>query len=204
MLQPDRYPCRLINSEIIPGFYDEVWNQAPAAGLVDVVTGGEPLLPTVFQWLRNDRLGCFFIRFEGKASERRSTFRLHDEPLWKQDVFELFLCDEARIDAYKEMQSSPWDVRFDGRISYDEKGRRHLDMSWDAKGWTTRTGFDKDSGRLISIWTLPYGALENKPKSGSSWRFGVFRVSGEELQAWQMTGAANFHVPERFGYLDFE
>ena len=77
-------------------------------------------------------------------------------------------------------------------------------MSWDAKGWTTRTGFDKGSGRLISIWTLPYEALENKPKSGSSWRFGVFRVAGEELQAWHMTGAANFHVPERFGYLDFE
>lgn len=204
MTDSARYPCFPVHLSLTPGFEDEVWDKAPRAALCDVVTGKPPLLPTSFQWLRDDGQGCFYIRFEGKASERRSTFRLHDEPLWKQDVFELFLCDEARMDAYKEMQSSPWDVRFDGRISYDEKGRRHLDMSWDAMGWTTRTGFDKGSGRLISIWTLPYGALENKPKSGSSWRFGVFRVAGEELQAWQMTGAANFHVPERFGYLDFE
>ncbi len=204
MTDPARYPCFPVSLSLAPEFEDEAWDKAPHAALCDVVTGQSPLLSTSFQWLRDDGQGRFYIRFEGVAAQRHSTFRLHDEPLWKQDVFELFLCDEGRLDAYKEMQSSPWDVRFDGRIHYDEKGKRHLDMSWDALEWTTHTRFDKDSEKLISIWTLPYGALENKPKSGSSWRFGVFRIAGEELQAWQMTGASNFHVPERFGYLDFE
>lgn len=202
--QLDRYPCRDINHGQPIGPDDAVWQQAAKARLVDVVTGKEPELDTFFQWLRDDIRGCLYLRFEGKAKERRSTFKLHDEPLWKQDVFELFICEGSMTDRYYELQSSPWDVRFDGRISYDEKGKRHLDVSWHAKGWLSDTSYDKRSGTLVSLWTLPYEAFEGRPQPGSSWRFGAFRIAGKALQSWQMTGEANFHMPQKFGYLDFE
>jgi len=198
-----RYRCLNIQSGQ-QGPLPSQWEKAPKAALCDVVTGGSPRFPTVFQWLRDDGQGMLYLRFEGKAQGRHSTFRLHDEPLWKQDVFELFLCDEGRLDAYRELESSPWDLRFDGRISYDKQGNRSLDMSWDAEGWVSETSFDKESGLLVSVWKLPYAALAAAPREGGFWRFGVFRVAGEELQAWQMTGEANFHVPERFGWLDFQ
>lgn len=204
MKQGNRYPCKDIGSGHTPGPDEALWKQAPKAELVDVVTGETPALSTFFQCLRSDGQGCLYLRFEGKSEGRHSTFRLHDEPLWKQDVFELFICDEGRLDRYRELQSSPWDVRFDGNIRYDEKGERHLDVSWDAEAWTSETVYDRKTGRLITVWKLPYEVFESKPKAGESWRMGVFRVAGEELQAWQMTGKANFHVPARFGYLDFE
>lgn len=199
-----RYTCKHVSLSEALGIQDKQWKKASRAPLVDVVEGTEPTFPTFFQWLRDDQRGCFYLRFEGKSEGKNSNFKLHDEPLWKQDVFELFLCDEDRLDAYRELQSSPWDVHFDGRISYDEKGKRHLDMSWDAKGWTSETLYLKENGTLVSQWVLPYEAFANRPQPGTSWRFGIFRVVGQDLQAWQMTGAANFHVPQCFGFLDFE
>ncbi len=204
VVQDNRYPCKNVGPGRQVRRDDALWAQAPEAFLVDVVSGKEPALLSFFQCLRDDERGLLYLCFEGESKGRHSTFKLHDEPLWKQDVFELFICDEGRLDRYRELQSSPWDLRFDGYICYDEEGRRHLDVSWDAKGWTSETGYFKQPGKLISLWTIPYEVFDRRPQSGESWRMGVFRVAGKELQAWQMTGAANFHVPERFGYLDFE
>ncbi len=202
-MDENRYTCLNVHTD---GEYpaEAQWAKATKAFLHDVVQGGELIYPTSFQWLRDDKKGLLYLRFEGRADGRHSSFRLHDEPLWKQDVFELFLCDEGRADCYRELQCSPWDVHFDGRISFDAQGNRSLDMSWDAEGWTSDTTFDKDKGLLVSLWRLPYAAFARSPKTGEAWRFGAFRVAGEELQAWQMTGKANFHVPERFGWLDFQ
>ena len=208
MLDSAHYLCRNSTLKEVPSAGDSAWDIAEIICLVDVVTGVKPQQNTCFQILRDDIQAKLFVRFERDTAQICSNFRLHDEPLWKQDVFELFICDEDSTETYKELQSSPWDVRFDGIISYDKQGKRHLNVSWDAPGWESISIFDKIKKKLTSVWSIPYDALSSTPISGSSWRLGVYSVNqhedSQDLLSWQKVGMPNFHVPERFGYLDFE
>ncbi len=202
-----RYACISLP---LPSFLradDPVWDKAPAAELLEVESGGRPFLHTEFRLLRDDDAGALFIRFLGEDDEIRSTYRLHDETLYTQDVFELFLADRGGLTHYKELEVSPYDLTFTGTIDYLKDGRRLLNMDWDIQGFETRTRFTRAAHQTVSVWKLPYAAFDSVPQPGTSWRFNVFRVDhsarGEELQAWRHTGARNFHVPERFGWLDF-
>lgn len=208
MAKSDRYPCHNFSLNTQPGPEDALWDQVPAQYLFDVVTGEPPFLATSFQLLRDDAQQLLFIRFRGEDDEVHSSFKLPDEPLYLEDVFEVFLAEEGDLRRYKELEASPWDVHFDGQISFLPDGSRQLNCSWDVPGWKTDTSYEKLKHRLTSVWALPYAAFADKPAAGKSWRFNAFRIDhsvrGVSLQAWQETGEANFHVPQRFGYLDFE
>lgn len=208
MDKPARYSCHSLH---LPGGTlpdDKAWANLPSLQLVDVVTGESPFLSTQCQLARDDARQLLFVRFQGEDDEIHSSFRLLDEPLYRQDVFELFLCEDGDLTRYKELECSPWDVHFDGLIHFPQGGRPKLDVDWDIEGWTSQTVYDAQQHRITSLWALPYAAFSRPPKTGESWRMGVFRIDhsrrGQSLQAWQATGQPNFHVPERFGYLDFK
>lgn len=202
-----RYACHNLSLPSFPQPQDPCWETAPVAALQEVESGQRPFLYTELRLLRDDAQGALFVRFVGEDDGIRSTYRLHDETLYTQDVFELFLADSDGLDHYKEIQVSPWDLTFTGTIDYPGDGRRLLDMRWDIPGMRTRTRYNREAHQTVSIWKLPYAAFAKAPAPGGSWRFNAFRIDhsarGEELQAWQHTGARNFHVPERFGWLDF-
>lgn len=191
----------------MPSQHDPIWRDVPEARLTDVVTGRPAALATAFQMYRDAAREAFYLRFSCDDEGITSNFTMHDEPLYRQDVVELFIADEGRLDRYKELQTSPWDRRFSGLISYTKEGERQLDMSWEAEGWRTMSRFDKAERRMNSVWMLPFSVFSAPPVPGGSWRFNAFRIdhgaNGRELTAWQPTGEANFHVPERFGYLVF-
>lgn len=207
-MKPDteRYVCRNVSTGGFPGAFDPCWEQAPIAELKDVQTGKRPFLSTEFRLLRDDAAGVLFLRFMAEDDEIRSTFRLDDETLYKQDVFELFLADSDSLERYREIEVSPYDVTFTALVTRQD-GRSSLNMDWEIPGLQTRTRFDKASHQTVSVWALPYDAFSQAPVPGKPWRINVFRVDhsvrGEELQAWQHTGERNFHAPERFGWLDF-
>lgn len=208
MEESAHYLCPNAALKETPAAHDPAWDIAQKASLADAVTGDAPVRLTTFQILRDDRQAKIFVRFQKEADQVYSNFKIHDEPLWKQEVFELFVCDDNHLETYKELQSSPWDVLFDGIISYDKQGKRHLNVSWHAAGWESVSHFDKNNGRLTTVWSIPYDAFDTKPKAGISWRLGVFAVNqngeSQDLLSWQKLGRPNFHLPERFGYLDFE
>ncbi|MHC1785616.1 MAG: carbohydrate-binding family 9-like protein [Christensenellales bacterium] len=208
MSQSARYTCRNVHLEGIPDQGDLIWEAVPAVALLDVSSGGQPFLATQLQILRDDAQRLLLLRFQGEDDEVHSAFKLLDEPLYRQDVFEVFLSEDGDLRAYKELEVSPWDIHFDGLIRYSQDGLRHLDVSWDIAGWKSLTTIRQDKQRIVSLWALPYSAFSSEPKPGSSWRFNAFRIDhssrGVSLQAWQPTGEPNFHVPEHFGYLDFD
>lgn len=207
MPDSQRYSCLNLKSPEMPAPDHMIWRDVPEVPLVDVVTGQRPSLATSFQMFRDLDRACFFVRFSGEDDGIRSHFTMHDEPLYLEDVVELFIADENRLDRYKELEVSPWDRRFSGKIRYLD-GACHLDMSWQAEGWRTRSRFDREKHRMESVWMLPFGVFADPPPLTGSWRFNAFRIDhsekGRALLAWQHTGEANFHVPDRFGYLDFQ
>lgn len=199
--------CRHVACSVFPDAGHAAWEQAEAYALVDVVSGEAPFLSTSVSVIRCDPEEDLYIRYQGQDDEVRSIFRLHDEPIYREDVFEAFIADKNDLSAYIELEASPYDVRFDGIIRYDDNGNRHLFMGYDIQGWETRTVFDRAQRSITSVWKIPYAAFDVPPAIGVSWRVNFFRIDhsmrGEALQAWQKTGAPDFHRPECFGYLNF-
>lgn len=202
-----RYACCNHALKGFPSFEDPVWNKAPKGELLEVKSGKRPFLHTEFQLIRDDAAQAFYMKITAEDDELHSTYRLQDETLYTQDVFELFISETGSLKRYREIEVSPFDVTFTGTITFLEDGSRHLDMDWDLPGFVTVTRHFRKEHRTLAIWKMPYAAFDNPPKPGQPWRFNVFRVDhsrrGEELQAWQHTGARNFHIPERFAWLDF-
>ena len=206
-MKDNRLKCENFPFSGFPTADNEKWSKVQKVSLVDVETGELPFLSTSFAAFRSDEQERIFFKFTGEDDVIRSYFRLKDEPIYLADVFELFISDTNDLNNYIELEVSPHNVKFDGRITYDEQGTRLLDMSYDIEGWKTRTIFCDKKSRITSVWSIPYSAFASSPKAGSHWRFNAFRIDhsdrGVSYQAWQKTGEINFHVPSVFGYLDF-
>ncbi|NLX83937.1 MAG: hypothetical protein GXZ04_09045 [Clostridiales bacterium] len=202
-----RYACCNHELTAFPEANDPVWAKAPPAELKEVESGKRPFLRTEFQLIRDDKEKAFYLKITAEDDELHSTYRLDDETLYTQDVFELFIAEGGEITTYREIEVSPFDLTFTGTIRITEGGKRHLNMDWEMPGFVTKTRHNELAHQTISIWKMPYAAFNMAPVPGKPWRFNVFRVDhsrrGEELQAWQHTGARNFHVPECFAWLDF-
>lgn len=202
------YSCFSLPMPHLPKATDPVWEKAPRGQLAEVESGREPFLATEFRILRDDAQQALFLRFQAQDDAVLSTYKMHQETLYTQDVFELFIADGNDLFHYKEIEVSPYDLHFTGKIAYEAEDKINLDMGWYIPGFETFTRFDPKALQTASVWRLPYAAFDRLPKGGDSWRFNVFRIDhsvrGEELQAWQPTGKRNFHVPEKFGALVLE
>ncbi len=201
----NRYICRNVSLNGMPAADDPVWEDAPAAWLKNSQTGQVPFLATELRFLCDDKAQMLYVRFAGEDDEVKSTFRLHDSPVYRADVMELFIADTNDLNRYIELEVTPYDVRFDGIIQFTDEGRT-LNMDYDIAGWKTKTL--TGGHRLISVWALPYAAFEAPPKAGYSWRINAFRIDhhssrGMSLMAWQPTMQPTFHVPDGFGTLEF-
>lgn len=208
MAKTQQYVCPNLSLPFLPLWDDPAWQQATEASLLDVESGKQPFLATSFRILRDDDQQALFVCFVGEDDQVVSTFRMHQETLYRQDVFELFIADGKDLLHYKEIEVSPYDRHFTGTIEYQTDSQRVLNLDWNMPGFVTQTHFDKSALKTTSLWRLPYGAFATKPIPGHSWRFNAFRVDhskrGESLQAWQPTGQRNFHVPKCFGQLIFQ
>lgn len=126
------------------------------------------------------------------------------DQLWERDVAEVFLQpagEQAR--RYKEIEVSPNGMWIDLEIAPGEKRelksrlRRLVNVDARKRMW-------------IAQVALPMKALTPKFDPSEAWRVNFFRVEGEReprfYSAWRPTGTPipNFHVPERFGRLEFE
>ncbi len=207
MTENNRYLCVDVSAPHMPDAADPIWETAKKGELLEVVSGRQPFLATEFRLVRDDSQEAFFLRFLAEDDEVHSTYRMHEETLYRQDVFELFIAEGESLSRYREIEVSPCDLHFTGDVDYRGPGDLKLDMDWDIPGFLTRTRHHREEYRTSSVWRLPYAAFSAKPKSGKSWRMNAFRIDhsrrGTELQAWQATGEKNFHVPDRFGFLQF-
>lgn len=201
------YPCKHIPAPRLPGWRDACWEKAPQRFLADTVTGETPFLSTELRLFRDDGQEALFARFLGEDDEVLSTFRMHDECLYRQDVFELFIASGDSRTRYLEIEVSPYDLHFVADVVY-QKGRFAIDLDREIAGFETRASLMRPGLKTASVWRIPYDAFKTKPKAGARFLFNAFRIDhhstrGRSLQALSATGEANFHVPEAFIPLSF-
>lgn len=195
---------------------EEPWSMPPACAPVRLrraTDAAAPRLATSLAAWHDDRLVTFL--FSGADDHIVATYERRDDPLYEQDVVELFLAPE-RLTRYFEFEISPHGVIFDAIIDSPDGVRKtmHAEKSWTCDGLmvavrkVTESGGDMTFDTLIRI---PFASLgRTTPADGEVWRANFFRIDrhaghGDEYSAWQptMKQPPDFHVAAAFGAVRF-
>jgi hypothetical protein len=127
--------------------------------------------------------------------------------LWDRDVCEIFVApDVDNPTKYFEFEAAPTGEWVDLGILVTPGGR---ETDWDYQsGMRVKARIEGDG--LTILIMIPWSESIPKPEAGTQWRVNLFRCVGPEepsrYLAWQPTGTPepNFHVPDKFGWLDFK
>jgi hypothetical protein len=150
------------------------------------------------------RQGALLVRFDGRDRGVVATLTGRDDPLWTEDVFEVFLSPDDPPVVYYEFEVNPLGALFDARVESPD-GRRetmNADVSWNCQGFSARVR--RREGLWSAVLKIPLAPMS--PAGALAWRANFYRIDrGEpdEYSAWSPTGAdpPDFHRPDKFGFL---
>lgn len=149
------------------------------------------------------RFSCEFGRnemifsFDVKDEDILSPFTQDNEDLWQADAVEVFLSPNGDLKNYKEIEVSPYGVRFYGDV-YNADGKS-VALTKKAPPYQAEA-FRTESGYCVKI-TLGYDSLEGFDRS--KMKMNAYRLdkkkSGEQLlYALNPTLCGSFHRPKFF------
>ncbi len=171
--------------------------------LRDSRTGQAPLLKTAIRV--GYRSGCLLVRFDGRDAGVVATLTERDAPLWREDVFEVFLSPHEPPTTYYEFEVNPLGALFDARIQSPDLRRETMraETAWNCRGLQAHVV--RQTNRWSALLRIPLASMDPK-RAVRLWRANFYRIDrGEkdEYSAWSPTLAdpPDFHVPERFGVL---
>lgn len=220
MTERMRYECRFVEAESGILKWEDI--EVEDHYLREVVTGEKPRLKTRFRacWTAD----ALHIRFECEDDHVVATMERRDDPIYLEDVVEVFIDKSGTGAVYYEFEVSPRNVVFDALIHYNG-GDKEVDIAWDAKGMHTQVLDGVDGWRTYDL-RIPFADLdweqgqeqmqEHKqergenwtPQHGTEWRWNLYRIDDDlegnrHYWAWSPTGKVDFHMPHRFGTLVF-
>ena len=135
-----------------------------------------------------------------------ATLTQRDAPLWKEEVVEVFFDPVGDLAAYFEIEVNPLNAVLDLVLRRNRSGYVS-DVAWNCDG--LRTAVQRTDVAWTVELAIPFGSLvAEPPQVGSQWRANFLRIDRppgvpRELSAWSPTGRPLFHVPERFGVIEF-
>ena len=201
---------------------EEAWKLAPVLQL-SAKNGGQPAQATTARILWDD----YYIYFSWDCEDSHiwSTMTVRDQPLYNEEVVEVFLDADSDLKTYLELEVNPLGTLWDGFIINREfkDGQAKLTgiLAWNSFGirWAVNTvGTVNDPADKDKLWSVELAlpltdivtAPNNPPKNGDRWRANLFRIDLPEGagkpgqgQAWSPVSGRTFHDPEHFGELIF-
>lgn len=130
--------------------------------------------------------------------------------LWNRDVVEVFInAQPERVNHYYEFEVSPNNLWIDLEINKDHSPFN--DASWDS-GFDHATHIDAEHHTWTCEMRIPVAALgASEITAGAEWRLNMFRADGpgddhqRRFLSWSpIPEGGTFHVPTRFGIIQFE
>ena len=146
------------------------------------------------------------VLFVAEDTHPWATLKARDAPLYKEEVFEVFLDTEGDGLGYFELEVNPNNAVLDGAMRRVRSGYRK-DFGWQCAN--LETAVRVFSGGWAAELSIPFESVATAPPvAGERWRVNFTRIDRphgkpRELSAWSPTGLAQFHVPSRFGVLEF-
>jgi carbonic anhydrase/acetyltransferase-like protein (isoleucine patch superfamily)/bifunctional DNA-binding transcriptional regulator/antitoxin component of YhaV-PrlF toxin-antitoxin module len=215
-----RYQCRRVREPVvIDGALSEpFWGSVPPLSPLQLASGGgPPALATEVKACWDER--CLYVAFSCHDSDVWGTLSERDQPLYDEEVVEVFLSPTGDLAHYFEFEVSPLNTIFDAKVFNPNLDRATMlvDADWNAAGIRTGVGVagtldnrsDVDLGWIAEL-AIPFAdlGLAGAPSPGSVWRANFYRIERgavEEFSAWSPTykDPPDFHVPACFGELVF-
>jgi len=220
MTETPLYLCRRAAGPItIDGRLDEPsWRKAEAMSLRLTDTGEAPKLTTEVRALWDETY--LYVGFHCTDTDIWATMTEHDQPLWDEEVVEVFLDPGHVATAYFELVVNPLNVLTDTFVL--NRGARKLHFQpmreWECAGVRHAVVVDGQPNERDTVdrsWTVEFAvpfdqlitAPNIPPKNGDAWRANFYRIEqgrdATEYTAWSPTGEINYHHPECFGTLVF-
>lgn len=178
------------------------WSETARLYLSENSSGRRP------QWGTEVRIGweekALLVLFLCQDPQPWATLTQHDQPLWEEEVVEVFLDPFGDRACYFELEVNPLNTTVDVFVRRTRTGLRK-DFAWHCEGLITATG------RLPYGWVaalqVPFSALGDCHPRGT-WRANFCRIERpesqpRELSSWSPTHTGTFHVAERFGLLRY-
>jgi hypothetical protein len=197
----------------IDGAIDEQpWKEAVALGRFEhTITGDEARRGTDVRLLWDTE--HLYVAMKAVDDHLQSRYEKHDDELWNEDAFEIFLDPGGDKKHYYEIQVSPAGVVFDSHLRSYRKNRNEWTSAAKAAveaAGTLNDPADDDGGWSAEL-AIPFGTLTEgggvPPKAGDGWRANFFRVDvtkGKPVySAWSPPLRGDFHALDRFGSVVF-
>ncbi|MEI7957498.1 MAG: carbohydrate-binding family 9-like protein [Verrucomicrobiota bacterium] len=179
---------------------------APWAGLAPIVlretgSGGKPQQATWFKtaWSAQELRVLFWI----EDNDVWATLTERDALLFEEEVVEVFLDPVGDLERYFEFEVNPLNAVLD--LVLRREGEGYLkDFKWQCDG--LQTAVRRGPVGWCAELSIPFASMGAAPQG--SWRANFHRIDRPqgvpmELSAWSPTGRQQFHVPARFGVLEF-
>ncbi|MEM9457366.1 MAG: carbohydrate-binding family 9-like protein [Myxococcota bacterium] len=136
------------------------WARARAHPMVHSLDG-EPYdeRPGTVRWAWDPQ--ALYVAAQIEDPDVWSEYTRHDEPLWKQEVFEVFVFGDAGRRDYLELQVSPRGITFDARFEQYRKGDEAWDGRWQAAvslSGTLDDRRDRDQGWSVEL-AIPWDEI---------------------------------------------
>ncbi len=218
--QLPRHTCRRADGPInIDGSLDDPgWlGQTALSALVLATDGSVPRQSTEVKCCWDDQ--HLYVAFACRDRDIWGNFENRDDPIYDEEVVEVFLAPTGDVRHYFEIEVSPNNVIFDARVFNPEGDRKMMlvEREWNAEGLRTAvrvsgTINDRESPDIgwIAEMAIPFVdlGLTAPPAVGTVWRANFYRIErGEtaEFSAWSPTyrDPADFHAPAAFGEIVF-
>jgi hypothetical protein len=170
-----------------------------------------------------------YVAAEMRDRDVWATMAKHDEMLYRENAFELFLDPDGDGKNYVEIQVNPLGTTLDLLVSRPYSQRGKGDVGFELKGLraavrvegTVNDARDADGGWTVEI-AIPWSSLRGRniapdallpPKPGTpgaTWRAQLAycaHARGDEtpaaIAAWSPAGKLDLHLPERWGRVEF-
>lgn len=216
------YTCARVARDLaITGKVDDpLWATAEAMTLNDPVTGAPGKFRSSARLLYNENY--LYLAFQCEDDYVWGTYTERDDPIYKQECVEAFICPSGRMRQYYEINVSPLNTVFDAFIlnGRGEEGFAGFNSfnDYTCAGLITKISVDgemnvKGGARGWSAeYAIPHSSIIGNdhliPETGDTWRLNLYRIDSYEenvldLYSWAEVGKRDFHRPWCFGTLVF-
>jgi hypothetical protein len=195
---------------------DECWKSASAMDFSVCVSGAKPKHPTALRLLYDNKY--LYAGFECQDLDAASTVTAFDGPVTEQEHVSIYLDAASDATGYFVIDVAPTGAVHDAFVLHGKGNAANKILTcWNCEKLRASVsvyGGGAQPGTQDRFWTvemaIPLSELVTAPnfppEKGERWRADFFRTElsdGQELSAAVPTNANDFHIPLRFGVIQF-
>ncbi len=190
---------------------DAIWKKAAEVSIEKYWSGKIAPIGRHFKTKLLWSTAALYVRFEANQNERliisdTPNLKTKTRGLWNRDVCEIFVAPNKNDSRkYFEFEIAPNGEWIDLAIQ-KISDKRETDFEFDSK---MKSAAKIEKSKVLTALKIEWKAFGKTPNAGDVWFGNLFRCVGSGATrgylAWSPTETPepNFHVPEKFGELEF-